>query len=443
MILLTITFGLVVLYIFWYYNDRKYQKHLKVYPGPTLLSTFKTFFSSDPSKDFLDIFLKLHSTYGEIVNFPFGFSRKLLICGVKPLEFLLSSNVLIDKGEDYRYFRRWFGNSSVVASGNNWRERRKLLNPGFHFSILDNFVEVFDKQSSVLVKKLEKISGSFDICPLIKLYSLDVICAMVKITMNRMLSPLKSWDFTYIFTAEYKKELKLLKYIHNFSNSVIEKRIRDRSCSNLGFDKDLNKKPSFLDILLSSKINGKPVPQEIIREEVDTFMFAEKCFEEIKEVVGTDLIKPITCNDLRQIKYLDQVIKESLRMYTPAVVISRSIKEDTYYQGQLWPKNLQITIFLYGLHHQSSVYPNPEVFDPERFSLENSKKRSLYSYLPFSAGPRNCIGQKFAFLLIKSTAANILRNFKILPDINHQPILKGDSLLHSENGLSIQLQKRM
>ncbi|KAF5277784.1 hypothetical protein FQR65_LT03764 [Abscondita terminalis] len=436
---------------------------------------------------FLITFLKLHQKYGEIVSLPFGFSRKLLLCGVKPLEFLLSSNILIDKGDDYQHFKRWLGDSTLINSGSKWRKRRKLLTPGFYFNILDSFVEVFDKHCDVLMEKLENLNGSFDICPFVKLYTLDVICESVmstsinaqnnsqldyiqhvhsamQIVANRMLSPLKSWEFIYKFTAEYKKELEVVQQIHNFSNSVIEKRIQERVLTNssIGNTRVYNKKPSFLDILLSSKMDGLPVPQEVIREEVDTFMFAghdttsvaisfllyslskhwdiqEKCFEEI---VGTNSNDRFTSNDLREMKYLEQVIKESVRMYTPAVFVTRTIKKDTYYNGQLWPKNLQVILFLYGLHHQPSLYPNPEVFDPERFSLENSKNRSLYSYVPFSAGPRNCIGQKFAMQLIKTTVANILRNFKILPALDHVPIIRGDSLLYSENGLLIQLQKR-
>lgn len=61
--------------------------------------------------------------------------------------------------------------------------------------------------------------------------------------------------------------------------------------------------------------------------------------------------------------------------------------------GGILPKGLSLTVFVYGLHRNPQTFPNPDKFDPERFSTENPLKRSPYAYLPFSAGPRNCIGK--------------------------------------------------
>ena len=76
------------------------------------------------------------------------------------------------------------------------------------------------------------------------------------------------------------------------------------------------------------------------------------------------------------------------------------------------PAGVSVALLIYGMHHNPSVFPEPETFKPERFSPENSKGRHPFAFIPFSAGPRNCIGQKYALLEIKIVMANLLRRFQ-------------------------------
>lgn len=118
----------------------------------------------------------------------------------------------------------------------------------------------------------------------------------------------------------------------------------------------------------------------------------QKVYEEIAEIFGNSTRSP-TYEDLQDFRYLDLCLKESLRLYPSVPLISRiSSKDITTFTGYTIPKDTIVHIHIYDLHHDSDIYPDPEKFDPERFLPENSAKRHPFAYLPFSGGPRNCIG---------------------------------------------------
>lgn len=85
---------------------------------------------------------------------------------------------LITKADEYDYLKPWLATGLLTSTGQKWLSRRKVLTPAFHFKILDDFVETFDKQSSILVEKLKEFQGrgEFDVFPLTALCTLDIIC---------------------------------------------------------------------------------------------------------------------------------------------------------------------------------------------------------------------------------------------------------------------------
>lgn len=89
----------------------------------------------------------------------------------------------------------------------------------------------------------------------------------------------------------------------------------------------------------------------------------------------------------------------------------------------------------------SSIWDNPNVFLPERF-LNNRKVSNYFSYVPFSAGYRNCIGQKFAVLEMKSVVMKIIKNFEIEAIDGFEPALVAELILRSENGVQLKFKRR-
>ncbi|XP_049825817.1 cytochrome P450 4C1-like [Aethina tumida] len=144
-----------------------------------------------------------------------------------------------------------------------------------------------------------------------------------------------------------------------------------------------------------------------------------RCYEEVIDVVGIN--KQIEFSDLPKLKYLDMILSESLRILPIVPYIGRhssapldlSKYQETILDGVTIPEDIDILIPIFRLHRNPKYYPDPLKFNPERFSPEQIAKRPQYAYIPFSGGPRNCIGWKYATMMMKTTLANIVRNFEI------------------------------
>lgn len=117
----------------------------------------------------------------------------------------------------------------------------------------------------------------------------------------------------------------------------------------------------------------------------------QKCYDEQMEIFS-DSHEEITLNDLRRMKYLEQCISETLRIYPVLPMIARRLKEDVQVGEFVIPKESEVLIPVYELHRHHDVFPEPEKFDPERFSPENCAQRHAYSYIPFSAGKKIFLG---------------------------------------------------
>ncbi|XP_011696000.1 PREDICTED: cytochrome P450 4C1-like [Wasmannia auropunctata] len=247
--------------------------------------------------------------------------------------------------------------------------------------------------------------------------------------------------------------MKILKTLHGFTEEIIAKRklyherTNDKYLKNIGNDisaeendaemfRSQRKRLAMLDLLIAASREGLMTDLDI-REEVDTFMFEGHdttamglCFllallaehKDIQDRVRDEVNiamqengEKFTMKLLQQLPYLDRCIKETLRLYPSVFLISRISGEDVKLQPYVVPAGTIIQLHIYAVHRDPNFWPNPEVFDPDRFLPENIRNRHPYSYLPFSAGPRNCIGQRFAMLEMKAMIAPLVQNFYLEP----------------------------
>ncbi|KAL1451687.1 hypothetical protein WDU94_006042 [Cyamophila willieti] len=142
----------------------------------------------------------------------------------------------------------------------------------------------------------------------------------------------------------------------------------------------------------------------------------QEVYDEIQTVMGTDPNLAPTYDQLQELQVLTRVIKETLRLFPSAPIFGRTAEEEIEVNGYIIPKGAGMWVPIFcGIHRDPQFWPNPDHFDPDRFLPSEVEKRNPNAYMPFSIGPRNCIGNKYAMLQMKATISTILRRYRILP----------------------------
>ncbi|XP_025831658.1 probable cytochrome P450 6a14 [Agrilus planipennis] len=151
----------------------------------------------------------------------------------------------------------------------------------------------------------------------------------------------------------------------------------------------------------------------LMYEIVQNLDIQEKLREEIKTVLKAHDGK-ITYEAIQEMTYMDKCVNETLRKYPPVPLLPRLCTKDYKVQNSdvIIEKGILLSIPVYGIHHDPEYYPNPEKFDPERFSEENKNKRPPLTFLPFGEGPRICIGLRMGVLQTKVGLTALLRDYK-------------------------------
>ncbi|XP_043471293.1 uncharacterized protein LOC122504303 [Leptopilina heterotoma] len=140
----------------------------------------------------------------------------------------------------------------------------------------------------------------------------------------------------------------------------------------------------------------------------------DKLRNEIQQVLNKSEGK-LTYDNVKSMKYLHKVFQETLRKYPPATMLVRRASEKYTFSGTnvTIPKDTRVWVPVYAMHRDPKNYPNPELFDPERFEDEEINSRHAMVYLPFGEGPRNCIGARFAVFQTKIGLIKILQNYRV------------------------------
>ncbi|KAL5018624.1 hypothetical protein ScPMuIL_004346 [Solemya velum] len=499
-LIIAVTFAILAITV-WLFGSRNYRRIINKIPGPP---TFPVLGNAHQlmgtEKEFFNTVIRFCTDFSEYGMLRFWLASRPLVAIYQAnlVEKILGSTKHISKSPEYDFLHPWLRTGLLTSTGAKWRTRRKMLTPAFHFRILNDFVSVFNEQAAVMLKNLEKqMNGdTIDIFPFITMCALDIICesamgkhvnaqgnaestyvqAVHKITVlvqQRMRSPWLWPDALFYLIGDGREADKCLSVLHGFTKKVIKEK-KDEFAKNRAENPDKSadetvaggkKRLAFLDMLLCYADDGGDLAFEDIQEEVDTFMFEghdttaaamswaihcigadqnvqKKLQEEMDEIFGTS-DRQASMEDLKRMKYLECVIKEALRLFPSVPIIGRVLAEDDQIGNYHIPAKTTVMVIPKMLHMDAQYFPDPEKFDPDRFTTENSARRHPYCYVPFSAGLRNCIGQKFALLEEKTVLSSILRKYNILSTQTREELSPiGELILRPENGIHIRLTTR-
>jgi len=493
-----ILLGAVIVYLRLRAKYRPMMMLSERIPGPKLLPVVgNALYFGLKTEGFFENINRAVREYGNIARVWLGNELLIILSDPKYAEIILTSTQVLDKAFVYKFMHPWLGEGLLTNTGPKWKEHRKLFTPAFHFKILEEFVEVFGSKGSILREKLEKhVNGpGFDIRPYISLYTLDIICetamgvqvnaqknsdseyvravqGVADIVMRRTFSPWFHLDFLFRPTPLAKEQAKYLSTLHDMTDSVIKTRkdgyLRQKTNTQTIAERNdigAKKRLAFLDLLIEAQQDGASISDKEIREEVDTFMFEghdtttsgisftlwalakhpdvqAKAVQEQRAIFG-ESDHYATYKDLQEMKYLEQVIKETQRLYPSVPTYGRKISENLTVGEYDLPAGSNIVIHAFMIHRHPEYFPDPERFDPDRFLTQNCKDRHPYCYVPFSAGPRNCIGQRFAMLEMKATISAMLRHYKLsLEDPNDTLRLTLELVMKSSIGTRLKLEPR-
>ncbi|XP_049778086.1 cytochrome P450 4g15 [Schistocerca cancellata] len=307
-------------------------------------------------------------------------------------------------------------------------------------------------------------------------------------------------DWLFNLTRYGTEQVKLLDVIHGLTKKVLKKKKEEFQkgggakryiaseqtdtaaaaalSANKGLRDDLDeqdendvgqkKRLAFLDLMIESAQNGVVLTDEEIKEEVDTIMFEghdttaagssfflslmgihqdiqDKVIQELDEIFG-DSDRPATFQDTLEMKYLERCILETLRMFPPVPIIARQLHEELKLASMdvTLPAGCTVVVGTYKIHHREDIYPNPEVFNPDNFIPEKTADRHYYAFIPFSAGPRSCVGRKYAMLKLKIILSTILRNYRVYSDLREKDFkLTADIILKRAEGFKVRMEPRV
>ncbi|KAF5302920.1 hypothetical protein FQA39_LY02100 [Lamprigera yunnana] len=264
-------------------------------------------------------------------------------------------------------------------------------------------------------------------------------------------------------TNDSETETKTVVEGISFGKSVGIKDDLDVDDNDVGEKKRL----AFLDLMIEASQNGVILTNEEIKEQVDTIMFEghdttaaassfflslmavhpniqEKVHQELENIFGKS-DRPATFADTLEMKYLERCLLETLRLYPPVPIIARKLNHDVQLASGDYtlPAGCTIVIGTFRIHRRDDIYANPNVFNPDNFLPECTASRHYYSFIPFSAGPRSCVGRKYAMLKLKVLLSTIMRNFVVKSKCQESDFqLQGDIILKRAEGFPISLEPR-
>jgi cytochrome P450/NADPH-cytochrome P450 reductase len=408
---------------------------------------------------------------------------------------IVSGHDLVDELSDERRFdkavrgplrrvRSVAGDGLFTADTNepNWGKAHNILMQPFGNRAMQSYHASMVDIAEQLVKKWERLNGDEEI---------DVVHDMTALTLDTI----GLCGFDYRFNSFYRRDY------HPFVESLVRSletimMIRGLPLENLWMKKrrndlagdiafmnkmvdeivaerrknaaDTEDKKDMLGAMMTGvdRASGEQLDDVNIRYQINTFLIAghettsgllsasiyallkhpdvlKKAYEEVDRVLGPDLNAKPTYQQVTQLTYITQILKEALRLWPPAPAYGISPLQDETIGGKYkLKKNTFITVLVLALHRDPSVWgPNPDAFDPENFSRKAEAARPVNAWKPFGNGQRACIGRGFAMHEAALALGMILQRFKLI-DVNRYQMVLKETLTIKPDGFKIKVRPR-
>ena len=346
-------------------------------------------------------------------------------------------HVLVDNNRNYskdtrsnQIFRKVVGDGLITAEGETWRKQRRMMQPAFHHTRIE-------KLDSLIVEVAHSMLDHWQLAFEAN-QPIDIAREMAALTLTVTMRSL--------FGVDLGEEVRELGEIINRAANYFEKPSNPQliqSAREFGEIVDRiiqQRKQNFKDggDLLSSMIlardeNGTGMDDEQLRNQVMTLTLAgyettastltwtwhllaqnrwavDRLRNEVRKTLEGH---PPRYADLDNLPFTSMVLDESLRLFPPAWVLGRRAIGEDVIDGYTVPANTVIAICIYTMHRHPGFWDQPEIFNPERFSPENSRERHKYAYIPFGGGPRQCIGNNFGLMEAALVMACVLQRFEL------------------------------
>uniref|UniRef100_A0A665TZK5 unspecific monooxygenase n=1 Tax=Echeneis naucrates TaxID=173247 RepID=A0A665TZK5_ECHNA len=428
---------LLLVYIYWPYGTFKKMG----IPGPKPLPFFGTMLSYRKGITTFDeeCFNKYGKTWGIFDG------RQPVLCitdpGMIKTVLIKECYSLFTNRRNLRLNGQLYDAVSI-AEDDQWRRIRSVLSPSFTSGRLKE-VRPSSSSSSYTLAFLFFGPYSMDVVTSTA-FSVDIdslnnpsdpfVTNIKKMLKFDFLDPLLLTVAVFPFTAPFFEKLEFSFFpvsVTKFFYSALQKIKSNREASKS------KSRVDFLQLMIDSQKNNevgqdKGLSDHEILSQAMIFLFAgyetssssltflaynlatnphtmKRLQEEIDSTFSNKA--PIEYQALMQMEYLDSVINESLRLYPIAQRLERVAKETVEINGIVIPKDMVVMVPVWPLQRDPQLWPEPELFKPERFSKENKGSIDPYTYMPFGAGPRNCIGMRFALVMMKLALVEILQRY--------------------------------
>jgi len=410
--------------------------------------------------------------YGDIVRTTVGPFRSYLIVHPDHIKHVLQENnhnywkgILIGRTKVL------IGEGLFTSEGEFWRRQRRLAQPAFHRQRIAAFARIMTDCAAAMLAEWETRARREE--------PFDVSAEMSRVTLRVVGKALFGIDLQEDAAEVGRALLAVLEYVNQRAYDFVPTPPFLPTRRNLSFRRDRRaldrvvyriiesrrcegpEAGDLLTLLMNARDeeSGEAMSDRQLRDEVMTFILAghettalaltwtwhllaehpeveARLRREIGAVLGD---RVPTIEDLPALSYARRVVEETMRLYPPLPAFERqTLGEDTIGGYRIRGRSV-VTIFPYLMHRHPAVWEDPLRFDPERFTPERVAERPRFAYLPFSGGPRLCIGNEFALMEAQLIVAMTLQRYRVrrAGDVRVEPEVR--LTLRPRGGLHVKL----